>query len=98
MRRQNGKCWLCDKPLRKREATFDHLVPKSMGGLNSLANLRLAHRECNASRDSNMHPVFALGLTDTLLGQAKPGRGFWERLTPKQRAAFLAVDDDTLGG
>lgn len=30
--------------------TFDHIVPRSRGGTDSLDNLRLAHRKCNHAR------------------------------------------------
>lgn len=30
--------------------TIDHLVPIADGGLDELANVRLAHRQCNCAR------------------------------------------------
>lgn len=54
-------CWLCGgaiDPALPRDspngATIDHLVPRSRGGANDLANLRLAHRRCNVRRGSHL--------------------------------------------
>lgn len=54
-------CQLCDDPvdvnLDSRDAmsaTLDHIVPRSLGGLNEPANLRLAHRSCNSKRGNRV--------------------------------------------
>lgn len=57
---QAGCCALCEKPMlrnrfeaaharlwAKRRATFDHIIPRSKGGLDTLENLQLAHARCN---------------------------------------------------
>lgn len=47
-------CWCGRRLTRKRgwknTATFEHMVPKALGGANSLANLKLACAECNNKR------------------------------------------------
>jgi 5-methylcytosine-specific restriction endonuclease McrA len=50
-------CWLCGHPtdpsLDKNDNRFpslDHVIPRSQGGDHSPANLRCAHRQCNARR------------------------------------------------
>ncbi|MBS5978045.1 HNH endonuclease [Actinomyces urogenitalis] len=50
-------CWLCggeiDLSLPRREPggfTIDHVVPRSKGGGDDVANLRPAHHHCNTSR------------------------------------------------
>lgn len=40
-------CHLCGQP---GATTADHLIPRSLGGDNSLANQRPAHHACNSSR------------------------------------------------
>lgn len=40
-------CHLCGMP---GADSIDHIVPRSMGGDNSLDNLAPAHRRCNSSR------------------------------------------------
>lgn len=57
---QGGACSLCgeqmslnrgDSPDTPRlYATFDHQIPKCMGGRNSKGNLKLAHLQCNFRR------------------------------------------------
>ncbi|MBI4933123.1 MAG: HNH endonuclease [Actinobacteria bacterium] len=54
-------CWLCGgaiDPHAPRDSavrgTVDHLVPRSRGGGNELANLRLAHKRCNVRRGSHL--------------------------------------------
>lgn len=45
--RDGSDCWFCGVALVD-DITVEHLVPKSRGGGNNLANLVLAHRQCNA--------------------------------------------------
>lgn len=41
-------CYLCNKPIEKaKDITFDHWVPLSKGGPDTLDNYRLAHDPCN---------------------------------------------------
>ena len=57
--RQAGLCHLCGKPMEltqrgtstKHFATFDHVIPKALGGRASRDNLRLAHGRCNSARN-----------------------------------------------
>ena len=57
---QRGLCWLCDKPMiyphvrqhDPRNATRDHLVPRSTGRTGLPNNKRLAHGSCNSLRSS----------------------------------------------
>lgn len=44
---QGGRCWYCKQPVRSREATIDHVRPKSKGGTNKRNNLVMAHPKCN---------------------------------------------------
>nr|DAR25287.1 MAG TPA: HNHc [Caudoviricetes sp.] len=55
--RYGAVCWLChlaiDLALPRMSPggfTIDHVVPRSKGGTDDLANLRPAHRECNLRR------------------------------------------------
>lgn len=40
-------CHLCGRP---GATTADHLIPRSLGGLDELDNLRPAHQSCNSAR------------------------------------------------
>lgn len=61
MARDGSDCQICREPLDRhlqdptdpRFVTFDHVVPRSAGGLDVLSNLRLAHRSCNAQRGTD---------------------------------------------
>lgn len=51
IRKAKGRCSICGQRLRsKEEVTLDHIQPVSMGGKNSIDNLRAAHKECNMAR------------------------------------------------
>lgn len=58
MARDGTNCTLCGEPLDRRlrdenhplYITFDHITPRSHGGLDKLSNLRLAHQQCNNTR------------------------------------------------
>lgn len=50
-------CWLCGEPINpalprthRRGLSLDHVVPRSKGGPDSVANLRPAHLGCNCRR------------------------------------------------
>lgn len=47
LERDGDQCWFCGRTMGA-DKTIEHLVPKSAGGNNSLANYALAHRACNA--------------------------------------------------
>lgn len=46
LERDGDQCWFCGHAMGE-DKTIEHLVPKSAGGRNSLANYALAHRACN---------------------------------------------------
>jgi 5-methylcytosine-specific restriction endonuclease McrA len=50
MKRDKRLCYLCGRYVLPSDASRDHLVPKSVGGSDSLSNLALAHKDCNAAR------------------------------------------------
>jgi 5-methylcytosine-specific restriction endonuclease McrA len=70
-KRQKGLCWICGERMcisaaaasSPNYATFDHLDPKSNGGTNAQANLKLAHRKCNSLRSALpiVHTMIATG-------------------------------------
>lgn len=56
--RDGDRCWLCLLPIDftitdsadPMRCSRDHVIPRSLGGGRDLANLRLAHAQCNAGR------------------------------------------------
>lgn len=59
--RDGPDCTICREPLDRgirvvnhpRAISFDHVVPRSRGGLTQPGNLRLAHRVCNSLRGND---------------------------------------------
>lgn len=54
-------CWLCHQPIdldlprhHPRALSVDHVLPRSRGGTDDLANLRPAHRRCNLQRGAKL--------------------------------------------
>lgn len=62
-------CHLCGMP---GADTADHIVPRSMGGDDSLDNLRPAHSRCNASRGAT--PLSSWRAAHPLPERAPPSR------------------------
>jgi 5-methylcytosine-specific restriction endonuclease McrA len=48
--RDKGKCHLCRKKVKREDASMDHLVPVSLGGEHTRANVALAHLSCNSRK------------------------------------------------
>ncbi|BAY99691.1 HNH endonuclease [Tolypothrix tenuis PCC 7101] len=49
-------CWWCGNCMTQDKLTLEHLMPKSLGGTNSLENLRLACFSCNNNRGNSLFP------------------------------------------
>lgn len=47
LQNQKGFCALCFEPLTLEKVNVDHIIPKSLGGTNTLDNLQAVHRKCN---------------------------------------------------
>lgn len=48
--REAGICWLCGKFLEYDDATTDHVVPLSRGGIHDPSNVRIACPTCNQKK------------------------------------------------
>ena len=46
LERDGDECWFCGEPMG-RDCTIEHLIPRSDGGRNTMANYALAHEKCN---------------------------------------------------
>lgn len=84
--RDGDGCWLCARPLdfaavpnSKNAPTLEHLVAKSLGGGNELANLVLCHPGCN------------LHLADKPLAKKQEIRAKWQANAAKVAAAASAA-------
>jgi hypothetical protein len=54
-KRDRGRCGYCGKDIPQKEATIDHILPKSRGGKTTWKNVVLACKDCNSKKD-NMTP------------------------------------------
>jgi len=52
------KCYYCGKPLNKEVFSFDHKIPVSKGGNNSVFNLVPACKRCNHLKGNKTHTQF----------------------------------------
>lgn len=57
--RQRGKCAYCLSPMRKPNATADHVNPISRGGRTEKDNIRAACFACNNAKRSHGHKAFS---------------------------------------
>lgn len=72
-KRDNGMCHYCSAPVYykncglspagRRQATKDHVFPKSMGGPNAVHNYVLSCYECNNDRGTQLHYCKCVGCT-----------------------------------
>lgn len=49
-------CWLCNLPIDGRVSP-DHVIPVSLGGGDSIDNLRPSHESCNKRRQAKPAPA-----------------------------------------
>lgn len=61
-------CWLCFEKIETyEEATIDHVVPSSWGGLDNFSNKQLTHKECNQKKGNKFMKLKLLALKSHLL-------------------------------
>ena len=52
LRKQDGCCKYCEKPLTLKQVTRDHVIPRSAGGLNHRDNTVASCSPCNVAKGS----------------------------------------------
>ena len=52
--RDNGICYLCDKPVALEDLHIDHVIPLSRNGEHSYRNMKTAHAECNLRKGTKL--------------------------------------------
>jgi 5-methylcytosine-specific restriction endonuclease McrA len=55
--RDRGLCGVCHRRVKRVEQGFDHIVPISLGGAHTEANIQLTHRVCNSRRGAGRIPA-----------------------------------------
>lgn len=48
VQRDGRECFYCGNPVAPEDSSLEHIVPRSHGGPNHMANFALAHRQCNS--------------------------------------------------
>jgi 5-methylcytosine-specific restriction endonuclease McrA len=48
--RDKGRCQCCGRPVPRPEATFDHVLPRSLGGTSVWENVVVACSPCNGRK------------------------------------------------
>lgn len=64
MRETNGTCIYCGNPLAPPGVTYDHILPRSLGGRGNISNLVVACQTCNSRRSSIPVDEFVGGFTE----------------------------------
>lgn len=50
-------CFVCGHHVEKKDATLEHIQPRSKGGMDDMGNLSISHRLCNQARGNCDRPV-----------------------------------------
>lgn len=84
--RDHGICVYCHKSLKISEVTYDHLIPKTFGGLKTWENVVASCSHCNSSKGDNP----ATGIWKP---KYKPYKPDYHQLLNNRRKFPLIVDD-----
>lgn len=52
--RDNMRCHICKKRVKRADLSFDHVVPIAKGGLHCATNICVAHLKCNISKHAKL--------------------------------------------
>ena len=53
-------CHWCRGHLSEQSATIDHVIPRSLGGTDALANLEMACIPCNTARGAPTGDIYSV--------------------------------------
>ena len=55
-KKNNGTvpCYVCNRHVKEKNATLEHIIPLSLGGNDDLENLSISHFQCNQARGNNI--------------------------------------------
>jgi hypothetical protein len=88
--RYGRRCWLCGSMGAR---TADHVIPRSTGGGDELANLRPAHRGCNSQRGNTPAPGHGATL---IVVTGPPGAGKTTYVGAHATPGDVVIDLDAL--
>lgn len=49
-------CYVCGEHVQRKQATVEHIRPKSKGGTDEVSNLSISHGPCNQARGNDYCP------------------------------------------
>lgn len=75
--RDRGHCQYCQRPVSRREGTYDHIVPRSRGGDTRWENIVLACRACNLRKGARTPAEADMAL---VRAPVRPAYGSWQAL------------------
>lgn len=55
----NGICFVCKKKIKRENASREHIVPRSLGGLTIEENLAVSHKKCNNRRGNGFLSIYS---------------------------------------
>jgi hypothetical protein len=55
--RDGGLCGICGEPVKLKQASVDHIIPRSKGGKDCLHNTQTTHWNCNRIKRARMPEV-----------------------------------------
>lgn len=75
--RDLGRCNYCDMKLTRKEATWDHIIPRSLGGQTTWMNITLACQKDNSHKDNRTLAKSGMKLIrQPYIPSSLPGTGF----------------------
>lgn len=77
LREQNGRCKYCLDPLTYKQATRDHVVPRSAGGLDHKSNTVASCAPCNETKRSMPVDQFVRMISEPRSGEPMKFRMIW---------------------
>lgn len=77
LRKQNGRCAYCLDILTYKNATRDHMKPRSAGGMDGRNNIKAACYACNQTKGAIPYKVFMRMITHPVRGEHLKFRLIW---------------------
>lgn len=69
--KDQGRCYLCGKPVDEEAFEVEHKIPVAKGGTNNLDNMYVACHECNTMKNSMFFDDFMQKITEIVRFQAQ---------------------------